>query len=175
MLTTSPPRPAPARPTKPRPATTVAHTTPTAPPLRVVTDAELRDARRRLRARRATFAGAGVVALALFGIVIAHVLLMQGQFELQQLQERSAESQAEYDRLRLQVSELESPDRVVAVAQEKLGMVAPPKITYLAPVADPTFLPAASAAPSTPSDTTAGAAAAPPVQWSSVKSHLADG
>ncbi|HVM09486.1 MAG TPA: cell division protein FtsL [Acidimicrobiales bacterium] len=140
-------------------------------PLRVVTDDELREARRRIRVRRLAAAVASLVAVALFGVVVAHVMLMQGQFELQRLQQESARSQADYDRLRLQVSELESPTRIVAVAQQKLGMVSPPNITYLAPSSDPAALPATGSDP----DAGASAAAGAPGQWSSVKSHLAGG
>ena len=172
MLTTSaPPRgnpqtattdAAPRRAREPRPG----------PPLRVVNDRALQDLQRRARARRLFAVAVAAAALGVFGVVIAHVLLMQGQFELQQLQEHSARSQAEYDRLRLQVSELESPDRIVAAAHEKLGMVTPPNITYLAPSADATALPAVD---QPAEDAPAGAATALPARWSSVKSQLADG
>ena len=170
MLTTStaPTRSAP-RPTAPAPSRPPT----TGTPLRVVTDAELQEFRRRARARRLLAAAGMVVALGLFGVVIAHVMLMQGQFELQQLQQRSAESQAEYDRLRLQVSELESPDRIVDVAQVKLGMVAPRTITYLAPSSDPAALPSRSGADDTAAETTAAVGA--PGTWSTVKSTLAGG
>lgn len=166
MLTTttapprSEPRPEPTR----RPAEGA--------PLRVVTDAELQEVARRTRARRLLFVAGVLVALGLFGVVIAHVTLMQGQFELQRLQQQSAATQAEYDRLRLQVSELESPDRIVAVAQEKLGMVAPQTITYLAPPSDPATLPAMDGANGTDRTT---AAVGAPGNWSSVKSYLAGG
>ena len=171
MLTTStaPTRPAP-RTSAPKPAPSRPETT--GAPLRVVSDAELQEFRRRTRARRLLVAAAMVVALALFGVVIAHVMLMQGQFELQQLQQRSAASQAEYDRLRLQVSELESPDRIVAAAQQKLGMVAPQTITYLAPSADPAALPAS---PDGARDEATAAAVGAPGTWSTVKSTLAGG
>ena len=146
-----------------------------APPLRVVTPEELREARRRVRARRAVAAAVVFVAVALFGVVVAHVLLMQGQFELEATQREAATQQAEYDRLRLQVAELESPERIVAAAQERLGMVSPPTITYLAPSAD--------TMPATPAgdgdgghrDTPARGTAAPPSSWSTVKPHLSEG
>lgn len=172
MLTTStaPTRtaPRPTAPTPSRPQRTVA-------PLRVITDAELQEFRRRARARRLLAAAGVLVAVGLFGVVIAHVMLMQGQFELQQLQQRSAASQAEYDRLRLQVSELESPDRIVEVAQVKLGMVAPRTITYLAPSADPAALPSTSAGPTADDEARATAAVGAPGTWSTIKSTLAGG
>lgn len=161
--TTAPPRTAPR--TAPVPQTGA--------PLRVVTNDELQELRRRTRARRLVAAAGVLVALGLFGVVIAHVMLMQGQFELQRLEQESARSQAEYDRLRLQVSELESPDRIVAVAQQKLGMVAPETITYLAPSSDPTALPSSHEGGEETERTTAAVGA--PGSWSSVKSHLAGG
>ena len=79
-----------------------------------------------------------ITGLCLFGVVAAHVKLTQGQVRLDRLEARSGDAQATYDRLRLQVAELESPERVVAAAHE-LGMVVPAKVTYLAPVpVDPT-------------------------------------
>jgi cell division protein FtsL len=115
------------------------------------------------------------VAIALFGVVIAHVLLMQGQFELEAMQHQAAKQQAEYDRLRLQVAELESPERIVAAAQERLGMVSPPKITYLAPSADTMPAPRDSDAAQAPTGPRVRGTAAPPSSWSTVKPHLSEG
>ena len=88
---------------------------------------------RRRRARLMGVLVLIVVAAALFGLVASHVALTQGQFRLQRLRERAAVEQSRYERLRLQVAELESPARVVAAAQERLGMVPPPGVTYLSP------------------------------------------
>jgi cell division protein FtsL len=77
-----------------------------------------------------------VAALCLFGVVVFHVVMTQNQFRLDALRSDASESQAEYDRLRLQVSQLESPDRVVSDAQTRLGMITPPKVTYLTPSVD---------------------------------------
>lgn len=104
-----------------------------APDLRVVGRARPRPTRRRRRARGAA-ALAGLLAVALFGLVTSHVVLTQGQFRLQELRQRAAAEQARYERLRLRVAELESPARVVAAAHERLGMVPPPGVTYLSPV-----------------------------------------
>lgn len=103
------------------------------PPLHVVRN-ERSPASRRARARLLGLSVLVVVAAALFGLVASHVALTQGQFELQRLRERAGAEQARYERLRLQVAELESPGRVVAAAQERLGMVPPPGVTYLSPV-----------------------------------------
>lgn len=151
--------------------------------LRVVTDADRREVQRRVRVRRMTFAFGAVVAVLVFGVVVAHVLLMQGQFQLQELEGRATAAQSEFDRLRLEVSELESPERIVATAQDRLGMVAPEKVTYLAPSTDPAAMPVvheatafatgkSSVQSSQSSPASSGGA---PASWTTVKSQLAGG
>lgn len=159
------PAPAPERahqraPQEPRPRLRVVGAEPTA--------AEREAERRRLVRTLALLAVAGV-ALCIFGIVVSHVVLTQNQFRLDALQDQALERQAEYDRLRLQVAQLESPDRIVADAQQRLGMVAAPKITYLTPTVEDT--PGDPHRPSTAEEP--GVAAA--TNWSVVKPHLADG
>ncbi|MGH9180534.1 MAG: hypothetical protein ACRDY5_02310 [Acidimicrobiales bacterium] len=78
-------------------------------------------------------AAALAVAAALFGLVAAHASLAQGQFRLLDLERRADTEQARYEHLRLEVARLEAPSRVVAVAQERLGMVPPAAVTYLSP------------------------------------------
>jgi cell division protein FtsL len=75
----------------------------------------------------------GVVVAGLFGLVGMHVVLAQEQFRLDRLEAKATSEQTTYDQLRLEVAELESPQRVVADAQKRLGMVQPPAISYLAP------------------------------------------
>jgi cell division protein FtsL len=110
-----------------------------------------------------------LIAMGLFATVVFHVVLTQNQFKLDRLSNEATTEQARYQRLRLQVAELESPDRIVATAQEKLGMVQPAKVTYLAPVAP---------APTTvgDSDGTSGRASADQRVsrngWSNVKPQL---
>lgn len=160
-----PVRSAPAR-QRPRPAPPVKRA-PARPDLRVVREGERREADRARLVRQLVAAGAIIAALCLFGVVVFHVQLTQNQFRLDKLQEESLERQAEYDRLRLEVAELESPDRVIAAAQA-LGMVSPPKVTYLAPtIEEPgdTDTPALRADQSSDGDSS----------WSTVKPHLADG
>jgi cell division protein FtsL len=103
------------------------------PPLRVVRPDERRTVDRRRRARLRVAVTVFVVVVGLFGLVASHVVLTQGQFRLQQLEAEATAEQARYERLRLQVAELESPQRIVAAAQERLGMVAPPGVRYLSP------------------------------------------
>jgi cell division protein FtsL len=160
-----PVRSAPAR-QHPRPAPPIKRA-PARPDLRVVRDEDLREAERARMVRQLVAVAAIVAALCLFGVVVFHVLLTQNQFRLDKLQEQSLDRQAEYDRLRLQVAELESPDRIIAAAST-LGMMTPPKVTYLAPtIEEPgdTDTPARTADPSTGGESS----------WSTVKPHLADG
>lgn len=148
------------------------------PQLEVVKAEQLAEAARRRLVRRLAGAATVAIALCLFGVVVAHVVLTQNQFRLDELRDLSSSQQAEYDRLRLEVAELESPRRIVADAQQRLGMVTPPKVVYLAPSAEG----AAGPAPAPAGAARAGTQAlAPPVDsdrdggWTAVKPHLADG
>lgn len=131
-------------------------------PLLAVPDETLAAYRRRRRARLAVVLTSVFVGIGLFGLVVFNVLLTQNQFELDRLQARAAEKQARYEQLRLQVAQLESPSRIVATAQHRLGMVAPQGITYLLPPAP------VPGAPQPPAD-----AAGPHTGWTAVKPHLA--
>ena len=114
---------------------------------------------------------AGVLAV-VFALVAVHVLLAQNQFQLDRLNARSAVEGAQYDRLRLQVAQLESPERVVATAEGRLGMVSPPKVTYLTPNA-PTGNGSGPPAPSAPSPARAPAATpSASADWARVKAQL---
>lgn len=155
--------PAAAAPAR-RPAPTPAPARKQRPPLRVVTPEETRRVDRRKRARLRIAVAVFVIVGGLFGLVASHVVLTQGQFRLQQLEKKAAESQARYERLRLQVAELESPERIVAAAQERLGMVPPPGVKYLSPTG---VAERPSGAPAAGDDKTATP------DWTDVKPHLA--
>jgi cell division protein FtsL len=159
-----PRRPAPARGTRPERSAAE----PARPDLRVVRAERDAEAERRRLVRTLVVLGAAGLALCIFGIVVFHVVLTQNQFRLDALQDQALERQAEYDRLRLSVAQLESPDRIVADAQQRLGMVPAPKITYLTPTVEDTPGAATKGAP-------AEDAAAAGTNWSVVKPHLADG
>jgi cell division protein FtsL len=94
---------------------------------------ELSAAARRRRTHLVACVGGAIVVAGLFALVAFHVVVTQAQFRLDKMDARAANEQARYQRLRLQVAELESPDRIVAAAQERLGMVPPPGVTYLSP------------------------------------------
>lgn len=103
------------------------------PRLRVVKADERTPAARARRQRRRVALAGCIAIMSLFALVGFHAVLTQNQFRLEDLRVRSNAEQARFDRLRLQVAELESPDRVVASAGE-LGMVQPPEVRYLAPI-----------------------------------------
>jgi cell division protein FtsL len=131
------------------------------PQLRTVADPR---ALRGRRLARACTAMAGLVAcFGLFGVVGVHVMLAQGQGDVQRLQSQVDDKEAAQQRLRVQVAELESPDRIVAAARD-LGMTTPSTVVVLqhASLADPpaTTIPAPRAttttlAQATPSTTAA--------------------
>jgi cell division protein FtsL len=73
------------------------------------------------------------VFLLFFGLVIFHTVLLQNQRQLDQLDKQVRDEQARYQQLRLEVAELQSPGRIVAVATAKLGLVPSSGTTYLTP------------------------------------------
>ena len=101
--------------------------------LHLVSPAEVARLARRRRLRLAAVLGGVFLTAVLFGVVFVQVLLSQGQLQLDHLQNRLTTEQNRNQRLRLEVAELASPARVVAAAQQRLGMVSPPGVTYLSP------------------------------------------
>lgn len=136
--------------------------------LRVVTPDHRSSTRRRRRTGLAALAVGAAVVAALFGLVAFQVVLSEGQVRLERLRQRAAAEQERYDRLRLEVAELESPGRVIAMAQQRLGMVAPPGVTYLSPSGAEV-----AGRPATPRWPAAAREAAEGGRWSAVKAHLA--
>ena len=139
--------------------------------LRLVRAGELSPRARRRRNRLVAFGVCVLLSAGLFGVVAFHVVLTQGQLQLDQLHDTADAQQALYDRNRLLVAELESPERIVKVAQERLGMVPPPDVTYLSPtgirVETHGVQKAADAADDTGDSTS--------TSWPAVKAHLAGG
>jgi cell division protein FtsL len=137
------------------------------PPLRVVDATELQARARRRRVRAMTIMTFVLVTTGLFGLVASHVVLTQGQFKLQRLQREADLQQARYERLRLEVARLQSPERVVAVAQERLGMVPPAGVRYLSPAGA-----TSAAAPTQAATCRQQDAATATTPWSSLKNQL---
>jgi hypothetical protein len=134
------------------------------PDLRLVDDARLSAAARRRRARLVMGVVAVVTTGCLFALAACNAMLVSGQGRIDHLQTEVREAQARYSANRLKVAELESPDRIVRVAQQRLGMVPPPGVKYLSPsesVADEVGRPV------TPAQTDEGGR-----PWATVKPYL---
>lgn len=137
------------------------------PSLRVVDDSRVRLAARRKRMRVLLTLTAVVVCASVFALAGFHAMLLQGQTRLDALNRAVAEEQVRYDGLRYEVAVLESPERIVAVAQEELGMVPPEDVEWLAPTATP---PAPSAAGD--GQVAAGDDAGRQAPWAAIKPYL---
>ncbi len=91
-----------------------------------------REARRRTNRRHVlvstAIAGIAVVFLAL---VTTHVLIAENQFRLDQLQQQASAQQERYEKLQLEVAELEAPARIVSAAEGPLGLRQPGSVTYV--------------------------------------------
>ena len=59
------------------------------------------------------------------------MLLIQSEFRLDHINKEAAKEQVRYEKLRLDVAQLSAPERIVATAQQRLGMVVPPQVAYL--------------------------------------------
>lgn len=90
-------------------------------------------ARRRRSPAVPVLVGTGMVLLSLFALAVMHALLIGGQIQLDQTQREVAAEAEEVRQLRLRVAQLESPDRVLDVARQRLGMVPPAEVGYLLP------------------------------------------
>ena len=143
------------------------------PHLRLVDDRTPSPAVARRRRRLLLAAAALLACASLFALAAFQAVLVSNQAELDRLAGRAEEEQARFQRLRLEVAQLESPERIVAVAQERLGMVPPAGVTYLSPsgVVSGEIEAAAAAdddAAATPDGGTRGQS------WATVKPYLND-
>ena len=68
----------------------------------------------------------------MFGLVAFQAKIAADQLRLDHVNAQMRDAQATYERLRLAVAQLESPQTVIAAAEAK-GMVVPDKVTYLTP------------------------------------------
>jgi cell division protein FtsL len=102
----------------------------------------------------------------IFGAAIFHVLLVQSEFQLDNLKKEAAKEEVRYEKLRLEVAQLSAPERIVATAQQRLGMVVPPQVAYL--------MAPAPTDPRNPNDPGNPDPAAPSLAggWAEVKPHL---
>lgn len=135
------------------------------PPLRLIDERSAAEQRRAARPRLLLRAGIVISALMVFAAVASHVILVQSQFRLESHEREAKDEEARYERLRLEVARLASPERVVAEATGRLNMKVPTEVEFLnAPEVDGT-------APSPPAKRpVAGEAGG---GWSEVKPYLA--
>jgi len=119
------PKQAPARPARaPRPA-----------PVHEGVAARLRSTVSRTADRPArNLVGTVLLSLlfvAVFGIVVFQALLIQTQARLDDLDEKIVVEQQRSDALRVDLAERQSPERIVTVARDRLGMIDPAEVLYL--------------------------------------------
>ena len=139
--------------------------------LRVVDEKRLSMAQRRRRVRAVAIGSSVLVVIGLFALAASHAMLASGQARLDDLNSEVDDAQARYQSLRLDIAELEAPDRIVREAQERLGMVPPPDVTYLSPSAALADEVGAAAAAPSPTSGEAGERAA----YATVKPYLSGG
>jgi cell division protein FtsB len=148
-------------------------TAPARVPLRVLPSDHLERRARRRRARLTVTVAASLVAVSLLGVVAINVMIAQDQLRLDRLDVQRNAALAHRGQLQLQLAQLQSPARIVAEAEQRLGMVVPSKLTYLSgngapvqttgggavpaplppPAAPPPAAPAPAAGPAPPTTT----------------------
>jgi cell division protein FtsL len=134
--------------------------------LRVVEVAERTPAQRRRRAR-ALLGGSALLAVGVaFALVYLHVVLAQRQFRLDNLNAQVQQEQLSYQKLRLQVAEMGSPQNIIKTAEGHLGMIQPASVNWI--TSSTTVAPASAAHGGTDTNAPAGDA-----NWPAIKSQLA--
>ncbi len=102
---------------------------PARPSARVATPRLAPVVRPRVSRLRAGLALAACIALG--GTAVTHSLLAQAQIELDRYEAELTTATQTRSMLRLQVAELESPNRIVEVARERIGMVEPANVVVV--------------------------------------------
>jgi cell division protein FtsL len=72
-----------------------------------------------------------LVVVSVFGVVAFQAIVVQDQYRLDELQSQILTEQDRAEVLRLEATQLRSPERIEREATERLGLVAPPEIVYL--------------------------------------------
>jgi cell division protein FtsL len=111
-----------------------------------------------------------------FALVVFHTVMLENQQRLDRLDSDVDAAQSRYEQLRLEVAQLEAPQRVVDAATQKLGMVPAGATTYLTPSAPAPPAPStptpADANDAAPTDGTPSVAAPTVDEWPQVKPYL---
>jgi cell division protein FtsL len=103
--------------------------------LRVVSKRELKAAIEFRRARAMILLAAALFVTALFIIGMGQNMLAMQQIRIDTLQQRLTTATQKNENLLLTRAQLESPSRILQLAQHQLDMVTPPSVVYLTPVA----------------------------------------
>lgn len=103
--------------------------------LRLVDPGVLARRAARRRARVLTGLAACVVTCALLIVAAANSVVVSQQIRLDNVRAQVASALTQDQNLQLQKAVLESPSRILYIAERRLGMVAPPGVTYLTPAA----------------------------------------
>lgn len=74
-----------------------------------------------------------IVAAVLFGLAVLNAVIVQQQRSIDEVSTDLRSAAAHNEQLQVELTRLEAPDRIMAVATEQLGMIAvePSKVTYL--------------------------------------------
>lgn len=107
---------------------------PAAAPRRARPDVEVVDPPSGRRWGLTTVVAALVATLLLFGLVGFQALIVGTQSTLDDLDAKIASAERENQRLRLEVAQLEAPDRIRDYALAFLGMIEPETVLYLEPL-----------------------------------------
>jgi cell division protein FtsL len=86
------------------------------------------------RLRVTTVLACTLALVVLFGLVGFQALIVRNQGTLDDLDARIDAASRTNERMRLQVAELEAPERIRAIATTVLGMVVPENVEYLEPI-----------------------------------------
>ncbi len=101
--------------------------------------------RMRRRARLFLVASIALVGGSLFAVAAGQALVAAHQVALDQAQQSLSAAVARNQNLQFSLSKLESPARIVEIAEGRYGMVVPQSVLYLAPVnPGPTVIAAAT-------------------------------
>jgi cell division protein FtsL len=127
----------------------------------------------RLRRRRAGVV-AMLVCIIVFGVMLGLVAfqakIAADQQRLDHIDQQTSNAQTEYERLRVIVAQLESPQAVISAAEAK-GMVVPDNVTYITPSVND-VLGVATAEGRAPGPTTSGAGDDTTSAWEAVKPYV---
>lgn len=116
------PRPSPAKGATKRPR------------LRVLNARQLREHHRIRRARMMIGFSALVFAGALLFVAAGQAIVVSQQLKLDTAQQQLATATSSNTNLQIERASLDSPTRILQLAQHKLGMITPANVVYLVPV-----------------------------------------